>query len=208
MVSIYQKGNLSEIGLGNSFRCAFGNFSNHSFATENLLILLQDAFSLRFDHVWCRFVNLGWLARTIRSIHESSLILELPFLSNEQRISLKSPPTYRSPSIRLPRSLNSGQKQFFPSRRMDHICRWSTKDFLLFYLFNCTDKEKISYATACHSKRLHFQAINNPPADLVERLTIHFLLPLPRKDERHFLSMSAFFVSWSILLGLFFWRCP
>lgn len=39
-------------------------------------------------------------------------IVVLPFLSEEQRISLKLPPTHQGPSIKLPRSSSSIQKSF------------------------------------------------------------------------------------------------
>lgn len=93
--------------------------------------------------------------------------------------------------------------------------------FFFIFLIALTRKrsrmQRLAIRKGCISKPLTILLpINNPPADLVERLTIHFLLRLPRKDERHFLSMSAFFVSWintfgsiflkmSLMEVLFFW---
>lgn len=49
-----KRGTWLETGLGRPFWWDFGDFSSHCFVKQ---VLLQDASSLKFDHVCCRFVN-------------------------------------------------------------------------------------------------------------------------------------------------------
>lgn len=93
-------GQWSKTGMGRPLGCC-----NQSVATKTLSLLLHEAFSPKSDHV-CDMFNKG------RSIRENSdtqswkllvrqLILELPFLFDENSISLKSSPTHHGPSTRL-----------------------------------------------------------------------------------------------------------
>lgn len=97
---------------------ALGWFSSQSLLTKNLSILLHDAFSLKFDHVLVKFSK----GRSIKENYASQLwkhwvwpfIVELPSLSEENKISLKSRSMHHGSSARLPWSLSSTQNSVLP----------------------------------------------------------------------------------------------